>query len=89
VGILVLGSVMMGVAFLAALATAAFFATHFWRLQRTYERDHQQSVAYATGKTPLDYQPLRQERAVRMFDDASEARIEQEVAERMLEASRQ
>ena len=83
-GILILGAIMIAVAFVFALAVAGFFAYHFWKLQAAYERDHLHGVNLLTGKVPYDHQPPQQgEHAVRAFDDSTEAMVEQAVARQL------
>jgi len=83
-GVLILGCVMIFAAFLAALGVAAFFAHHFWRLQRAYEQDHARHVAYVTGKVPYDHEPPKQgEHVAHAFDDRTEAAIEQAVHDQL------
>ena len=96
-GILILGSTMVAIAFVAALGAAAFGFYHLHQEQAAHRRDVDNLVHQVTGRVPFDHRaPEQGEHAVHAFDDAAEAALEDRithsvtegVTRRLLEATR-
>lgn len=84
-GIVILGAVLLVVAFLLGVSAAAFFALHFWRLQRTHEALLDKFVNLKAGRLPVVPTPETERRVPGMLmDDQREAEIERQRVEALM-----
>lgn len=81
-GLVILGAIMVVVAFLTSLAVAAFFAWHYWRLHLESQAQLNRLVHQITRTPPYDYRQPQGPTNVAL-SDMDEAALE-EAARRAL-----